>query len=127
MKEHLTEVARLQKLAGIKKITEQDEPEKTSVSPDISSAASVFDLKAIKNQAKEKSEKLDEALGTLAIIGMILAIPAFLQGFATLIEKAKRKFSGLSKEDIEKIKAHNTNNSLHPFREFYTCCQKFPS
>lgn len=113
MKKYLTEVARFQKLAGIKKfqLTEEDQPEqekeKTSVPPEVSAAASVFDLKAIKNQAKEKSEKLDEVIDPLTWIGIILAIPALLQGFATLVEKGKRKFSSLPKEDIEKIKAHN--------------------
>lgn len=113
MKQNLTEVARLQSLAGIKKfqLTEEDQPEqekeKVSVPSEVSAAASVFDLKAIKNQAKEKAEKLDEVADPFTWIGIILAIPALLQGFATLIEKGKRKFSSLSKEDIEKIKAHN--------------------
>lgn len=106
MKQNLTEVARFQQLAGIKnyQIIKEEESE-VSVPDEVSKAANVFDLKAIKAQAKEKSEKLDESI--LAGIGIILAIPALLQGFATLIEKGKRLYSGISKEEIEKIKAHN--------------------
>jgi hypothetical protein len=113
MKQNLTEIKRLQNLAGIKKInlTEEDQPEKgketSSVPPEVSAAASVFDLKAVKDQAKEKAQKLDEVLDPLTWLGIIMAIPALLQGLATIMEKAKRKFSNLSKEEIEKIKAHN--------------------
>jgi len=113
MKQNLTEIKRLQNLAGIKKINlnEEDQPEKeketSSVPSEVSAAASVFDLKAVKNQAKEKAEKLDEVLDPFTWLGIVMAIPALLQGFATIIEKAKRKFSNLPEEEIEKIKAHN--------------------
>ncbi len=127
MKARLDEIKRFQKLAGIAskksllvkesifneeennkdKEESGEEKKKVSVPPSVSAAASVFDLDAIKKQAKEKGEKLDEALTVLTAIGIILAIPALLQGLATMIEKGKRAFSKIPKEEVEKIKAHN--------------------
>lgn len=131
MKTQLDEVKRLQKLAGLinenlESFTEEDEkPAETKdseekASPDaiksepppsgaVDAAKQVFDLGAIKQQAaaKAKEKNLNEVVDPITWVGIILAVPALLQGMATIIEKATRKFKGLPKEDIEKLKAHN--------------------
>jgi hypothetical protein len=71
----------------------------------------VFDLEAIKKQIEDKVEQdpnLKEVLGTLAGIGLALAVPAMLQGIATLIEKGNRELtSKFTPEQIAQIKASN--------------------
>jgi hypothetical protein len=95
---HINEVIRMQKLAGILTESHINEDE-------------VFDIEAIKKQLKDKVEQesnLDEALGLLGGIGLVLAIPALLQGLSTLIEKGNRQFtSKFTPEQIAQIKAHN--------------------
>jgi hypothetical protein len=94
----IQEAKRFQKLAGIldeNQIFEND----------------VFDLEAIKKQIEDKVEQnpnLEEALGILGGIGLVLAIPALLQGLATLIEKGNRYFTKkFTPEQIAQIKAYN--------------------
>lgn len=130
MKTRLDEVKRMQQLAGLKienyssfneeenSEESQDSQEKKSSDTEksepppsgaVAAAKQVFDLDAIKKQAAEKvkQKKLNEVLDPITWVAIILAVPALLQGLATLIEKATRKFKALSKEDIEKLKAHN--------------------
>jgi hypothetical protein len=96
--QYINEAKRFQKLAGIldeNQIFEND----------------VFDLEAIKKQIEDKVEQnpnLEEALGILGGIGLVLAIPALLQGLATLIEKGNRYFTKkFTPEQIAQIKAYN--------------------
>lgn len=105
--EESEEFKKYNQLAGNTKSTDKEETSKQDIPDEVSKAASVFDLKAIKKQAKEKAETLDEVLDPLSWVGIVLAIPALLQGLATLIEKANRQFKKLPKEEIEKLKAHN--------------------
>jgi hypothetical protein len=96
--QYINEAKRFQQLAGIITESHLNEDE-------------VFDIEAIKKQIEDKVEQdpnLEEALGLLGGIGLLLAIPAMLQGVATLIEKGNRQFtSKFTPEQIAQIKAHN--------------------
>lgn len=96
--QYINEVKRFQQLAGIISESQLNEDE-------------IFDIEAIKKQIEDKVEQdpnLKEVVGTLASIGLVLAIPAILQGISTLIEKGNRQFtSKFTPEQIAQIKAHN--------------------
>lgn len=98
--EYINEAKRFQQLAGILVEEEINENE-------------VFDVEAIKKQLEDKIEQnpnLEEVLGLLGGIGLLLAVPAMLQGIATLIEKGNRYFTKkFTPEQIAQIKAHNKN------------------
>jgi hypothetical protein len=96
--QYINEAKRFQQLAGIISESQLNEDE-------------IFDIEAIKKQIEDKVEQdpnLKEVVGTLASIGLVLAIPAILQGISTLIEKGNRQFtSKFTPEQIAQIKAHN--------------------
>lgn len=85
---------------------------------------SYFDLEDVEQQLtqqfKSEEQDLNEDLGFVSVLGMILAVPAVLKGLSMMIEKGNRLVSSkLTKEQLKLLKqvsadqVRNQGKSLH--------------
>jgi hypothetical protein len=111
--QYINEVKRLQQLAGI-----STEDQQFIVNEEL------FDVEAIKKQIEDKltgEQNLDEVFGALTTIGLALAVPAVIQGIATLIEQGTRYLSSnYTKEEIAKLKSYNKQAIKTGGKKLYT-------